>query len=260
MPVSNNLNKRPLNLRNFNALFKQKTVRSVRKARQKVDAYADELMSKGETTGKEFRFCIHRIERLARCVDLNYDASRFVDAAIELLVAQPWSSEMLTRLLRSSSPNPDQTKRLVELLLCEKRNIYDWQSFLLWQLIAIMNPFYKVDQIKQSARDAISEGRAVPYKAGAALYLGACGNIHDKRHLMRECGGVTSNMLSRAVAIATQKLKTASDKLRREEAVPEYYRESTDRYEGGDGPLRFFAPLSNLRASQIYNDLPCFYI
>ena len=243
----------------INALLAQKSVRSVRRAREKLDEMADELLQRGDTHGKEFKFCINRIERLARCEDISYDPARFVDAAIDLLVDQPWSTEMLVRLLRSSNLSLQQLARVVDLALCEERNIYEWQSYMLWQLIAINDPAHRRDEIKRAARDAVAGNKPVPFKAGAALYIGACGNVHDKRHLLQESSGTRSNMLLRSVAIASQQTQALTDRARRESVVPIHYRESTDNYPESRGTPQFFAPLPRIKASQIYDDLPCFY-
>ena len=243
----------------INALLAQKNVRSVRRARARLDALADRLLESGDTHGKEFKFCINRIERLARCEDIHYDPTRFVDAAINLLVDQPWSTEMLVRLLRSSDLSAQQEERIVDLALCEERNIYEWQSYMLWQLIAIKDPAYKRDEIRRAARGGVSGNRAVPFRAGAALYIGACGNTHDKRHLLQQSSETRSNMLLRSVAIATQRTSASTDRARRESVVPSHYLASTDDYLESIGTPQFFAPLPQIKASQIYDDLPCFY-
>ncbi|MDQ8209096.1 RNA-directed DNA polymerase [Coraliomargarita sp. SDUM461003] len=243
----------------INSLLAQRNVRSVRRAREMLDALADRLLESDDTHGKEFKFCINRIERLARCEDINYDPTRFVDAAIELLVDQPWSTEMLVRLLRSSNLSAQQEERVVDLALCEERNIYEWQSYMLWQLIAIKNPAHRSDEIRRTARDGVSGNRTVPFKAGSALYIGACGNSHDKRHLLQRSSETRSNMLLRSVAIATQRTNATTDRARRESVVPSHYLESTDDYLESIGTPQFFAPLPQIKASQIYDDLPCFY-
>lgn len=247
-------------LEEIDALFKQKNVRSVQKARVKLDTKADELLQHGETHSKEFKFCINRIERLARCEDIVYDSTRFIDAAIDLLVDQPWSTEMLIRLLRSSTLSHKQMGRIVELALCKNRNIYEWQSYMLWQLIAINDPNYRKDDIKRAARDAVAGSQRIPFRAGAALYIGACGNLHDKRHLLLQSAETRSNMLLRSVAIATQKIKTPASKTLRESVVPSYYQKSTDDYPKIKDTPQFFAPLPRLQAARIYDDLPGFYL
>lgn len=245
-------------LEEINALFKQKNVRSVRKAREKLDVKADFLLERGETQGKEFKFCIYRIERLARCEDISYDPTRFVDAAIDLLLDQPWSTDALFRLLRSSNLSSEQMERIVELALCDNRNIYEWQSYMLWQLIAINDPKYRKDDIKRAARRAVEGGQRVPFKAGAALYIGVCGSVYDKRHLLQQSTNIKSNMLLRSVAIATQKMSPGMDKTKREAVVPLHYLKSTDDYPELDDAPQFFEPLPRIKAAQIYDDLPGF--
>jgi hypothetical protein len=246
-------------LNEINELLAQKSVRSVRRARERLDTLAGELLTRGDTHGKEFKFCINRIERLARCQDIHYDPARFVDAAIELLVDQPWSTEMLVRLLRSSNLSSLQLERVVDIALCEERNIYEWQSYMLWQLIAINDPAHRRDEIKRAARDAVAGSKPIPFKAGAALYIGKCGNAHDKRHLLQQSSKTRSNMLLRSVAIASQQTNAATARALRDAIVPIHYRESTDNYPESRGAPQFFAPLPRITASQIYDDLPCFY-
>jgi len=247
-----------LRLEEIDELLRQRKVRSLRKAIPKLEAYADELSSAGQTNSKAFRFCINRIERLARCRDISYDASRYVDVAIELLIDEPWSTEMLIRLLRSADLTADQTARVVDLVMCERRNIYEWQSYLLWQLAAVLDPDEAKDRLKRSAREAVGSDRPIPYQAGAVLYLGTCGNAHDRRHVLRKCADTRSNMLLRAVAIATQK-PTARDTERRDTILPSHYRESTASLDRRGSAHSYFAPLPMLTAAKLYDDLPCFY-
>ncbi|MGJ8657662.1 MAG: RNA-directed DNA polymerase [Akkermansiaceae bacterium] len=241
-------------LEEIDALFQQKTVRSVEQARVRLDELANNLIANGETDNKEFRFCMYRIERLSRCSDIIYDSTQYIDVAIQLLINQPWSSDVIIRFLRSNDLSSNQVSRIIDITLCDRRNIYEWQSYLLWQLVAILNSEYRKNELKAAARDCIASSKAIPYKAGAALYLGFCGNIHDKEYLIDQCQHLRSNMLSRTLSIACytndQSLSTALYN----RIIPACYRNSSNS-DADD----YFSQLPQLRASQIYSDLPCFY-
>jgi hypothetical protein len=122
-----------------------------------------------------------------------------------------------------------------------------------------MNPNFKKDELKRAARDALSAGRSTSFKAGATLYLGVCGNQHDLHFMLQECANSRSNMLLRCATIATQNVKSAADIALRRAVLPKDYIESVDAFKKSDQETSFFSPLPRLTASQIYNDLPCFY-
>ena len=120
----------------IDALLNERKLSSARKVLPKLKLYTHQLIDEEKTNEREFRFCINRLERIARCKELDFDFTGIIDPVINLLESQPWSTDSVSRLLRSVDLSKEQVLRIVEFVNNEKKNIYDWQGYLCWQLIA----------------------------------------------------------------------------------------------------------------------------
>ena len=60
------------------------------------------LISEDKTLDREFRFCLNRIENVARCRETrnSFDFRIITDRIIEELVNRPYSTDTLTRYLK----------------------------------------------------------------------------------------------------------------------------------------------------------------
>ncbi|MBI2471731.1 MAG: RNA-directed DNA polymerase [Planctomycetes bacterium] len=159
-----------------------------------------------ETQDREFRFCIHRLEQIALCNEtrriFNFDG--ITDAIIDELVNQPFSSDKLVRYLKSVELSQKHLDSIAELLSDDSKNIYGWQSYLLWQLLVTHRRDdsdlrkLAIRNIKQKAKD--------PDIAGSALYLGACGAGKDRVFVAKNFSSFSSHLIQRNALIAVHEL------------------------------------------------------
>jgi hypothetical protein len=128
---------------------------------------------------KKFRFAIERLQRFSRTpllCDL-IDFSEIVKAIIERFEDNPWHTEIYIRFLMTLDKayiTTDLLDVLVPLITDRDKNIYQWQAYSIFKLLA----YHKIQNAnllqyaKQLISSALGKERA-PEVAGACLYLGS---------------------------------------------------------------------------------------
>ena len=248
----------------IDALFKAKRLTSLQKALPKLKSFTSELIKQGKTSNREFRFCTYRLEKIARCKELNFDFSHIKRPIIDLLHLQPWSTDAVVKILRSIKLNHKDVEKITSFFSDQHKNIYEWQAYLVWQLLAIITKKRKRKNrnLATLARKILKEpgNWHAPMNAGAILYLGACGTDGDKLKLLKCTKTVKSRMELRAITIATHK---AAKKHIEKYIYPHVSGEVRDEYDylrSSEIGFDYFEPLPNLSARELYDDLPGVYL
>jgi hypothetical protein len=86
----------------IDALWKSKAPASIKIALPLLRKMIIKLISEDKTLDREFRFCLNRIENVARCRETrnSFDFRIITDRIIEELANQPYSTDTLTRYLK----------------------------------------------------------------------------------------------------------------------------------------------------------------
>lgn len=140
-----------------------------------------EKINSKEYDTKDFRFCISRMSKLARCKDYTTPDGYFeniTDGIVESLVSCPTSTDRAYEYLCSVSLSEEHAGKIVDYLLDKNKSIYEWQNYWLWKLLVIhdINNTRIIDySIKILGESEIHDAE----KAGAILYLAKFGNIEQ---------------------------------------------------------------------------------
>jgi hypothetical protein len=169
---------------------------------------AEDLIRRGATQERGFRFCIKRFENLALCPELAVPKAYFdpmTDISIKELDSQPFSSDQIVRFLKAAPTSATQMADVAVLLRDHERCIYDWQNYLLWQLF-VYKKYSDPDLILIARRRAIREDRPAD-RAGAILYLGAMGSSGDRYLLSESFKSCTQHLVQRNALIAVHEVE-----------------------------------------------------
>ena len=125
-------------LAQIDSMWKSRSLLVVRRSFTPLQKLANSLIERGETQDRGFRFCVRRFERLALCDAISIPRDFFdpmTDACLAQLDEQPFSSDQFVRYLKATPTSDAQMEHVVHLLADNQRAIYDWQNYLLWQLL-----------------------------------------------------------------------------------------------------------------------------
>ena len=136
------------------------------------------IISKKQFDTKDFRFCITRMSKLARCNEYKLPTGYFTeitDGIIDSLFACPSSTDRAYEFLCSVKLSDIQKKRIESYLLEKKHSIYEWQNYWLWKLLIIQE--YKTEELYAISINALSdESYSDSEKSGMLLYLASFDN------------------------------------------------------------------------------------
>lgn len=165
-----------LELEQIDQMWKTRSEQVIRRSLGDLKRYTMRLIKERLTQERGFRFAIRRFENLALCNDFELESEYFtevVEASIQELDEQPYTTDQLVRLLKAAPVDASQLDRVVDFLRDPARSIYDWQNYLLWQLL-VYKQYFSDAAIELAMREA-ADGRGPGRRAGATLLLGASG-------------------------------------------------------------------------------------
>lgn len=255
MPLANRT------IEEIDALFKQRKYYGIRRALPKLRDYTHKLINESKTGEREFRFCINRLEKVARCQAFDFDFTGITGPVIDLLISQPWSTDSVVRLIRCIKLEDKQIRKIKEFLTDRKKNIYGWQGYLVWQLITMLGKMRKENdrKLRKFARNILDKKWKLPMKAGAILYLGACGTKRDRHHILRNFSRIRSRLLYRSVIIATQEMSKRLAHIYIYPYVSGVLKDACEYIRDPKFKTSYFEPLPPLRPRQLFDDLPNMY-
>lgn len=243
----------------IDALWRQRTVSSTRLALPKLHSYTKQLISEGKTNDREFRFCIYRLEQIARCSLLSFDFSGIIEPTIDLLISQPSSSDSVIRLLRAAPLQEVNVEKIRKLALDKRRNIYEWQGYLIWQLLTMLEKKQRrgMKDFRELAKRIMTQNWAPPMKAGATLYLGACGDDSDKLHFLKKFSrNASSRMLARSTVIASQEMSEKDLSQYLYPYIDLQNKVSSQMLRNSSVNGQYLEPLPDLHPKELFDNLP----
>ena len=188
---------------------KEAVVRSIRSL---VD-YAKELAEKGDTQDRAFRFCIKRLEILCLCEDVYIDSSQLSDlttCVIEQFDSQPVSTDQFVKYLKAVELEDKHIQKLIEFITDEKRALYSWQNYLLWQLFVLKN----VDEsvlIDHALSVLENDSSCEADKSGAALYIGRMASDENKKKILPKFKDCKSYLQQRNMLIGIHEIRYSKE-------------------------------------------------
>ncbi|MFA5197859.1 MAG: RNA-directed DNA polymerase [Patescibacteria group bacterium] len=255
--IENYIRKPNRKVEQIDQLFKSHRRSTVQQSFPLLKAYALELIRAKKTQAREFRFCIHRLEKIALCKEAKrgFDFKKITRSVIRQLSEQPCSSDSFIRYLKSVDLTPKNLKELVKIMLDREKNIYSWQSYLLWQLFVAHK--YSNTKLINLAKQIVKGTKSVPLLSGALLYLGACGSAEDRVYLAKRFKKLKHYITQRNGMIAIHELPYAPHI--RDKVQPFVRADIRGTYRAlQDASLRgnYFIPLEPINITELYRDLP----
>ena len=166
---------------------------------------------------KKFRFAIDRLQRFARTPFLNelINYSEIVIAIIDHFEDNPWHSEIYINFLMaidSKYIGKDLLDLLIPIITDPVKNIYPWQSFVIFKLLA----YHKIPdkELQQHAKKLIIEYEQLnkaPEIAGACLYIASVES--DAVDLIKDSfnnGKFRSRITTRSAVLCLQSIAPTS--------------------------------------------------
>lgn len=198
---------RDYELEKIESLYKTKKKTNIILAAVLIQSRFEEILTARDFDSRRFRACINRLERLARCEEF-IDLIRFRDfnsALIDALYDFPHCTDSISKFLLVSNFTKREYGKLERLFLSSKCRVYPWQRYLLWLLFSKRgySSATLVDEAKQMINDANSDSCE---KAGAAIYLGACGGSKGRIAVTRAFRYFRDCLSQRAGLIAVHEL------------------------------------------------------
>ena len=139
------------------------------------------LIEGQRTQGREFRFCINRLEKLALCDDLYVPEEFFRDITsfmVDGLIDNPSSTDQFVGYLAAVTTSGSDLSRIAEHLRNADRALYSWQNYQLWSLLARKG--YTDSKTLDYAAQLIAGSGDTATRAGATLYVGVKGDAGKK--------------------------------------------------------------------------------
>lgn len=188
-------------MKRINAAWQSKALGPISRSFQPLKQLTLRTLQDGKFDSREFRYCIGRLETLARCKEFEVPDSYFADITemvLSGLDASPVSTDYICRYLRAMPLSGDQLLLILTHLTDPGRSLYNWKNYRLWVLLTQKE--YRSPAALELAREIVRTREDDPTRAGATLYLGAVGELDD-RHLIAERFSSLSSFLGQRSAI-----------------------------------------------------------
>jgi hypothetical protein len=171
-----------------------------------------ELINDNKFEEREFRFCIYRLSKLARCKEYVVPTGYWDDITegiVKAISECPTSTDHVYDFLSAVGLSSKSVSAITDYLGDSDKCIYEWQNYWLWKLLVISNVRDTV--LLERARCISKNGPNIPNKAGAILYLAEFGQIDDKLAIMHSISKEDSPFLQRHKWLACKDLDWISD-------------------------------------------------
>lgn len=245
-------------LQEIDTLYKSKRIREVRKAVTKLQELASSLVKSGMVDSREFRFTVHRLVNIGRSKSFEMADPEFTDCVIGQLLDKPWCSDIMIKYLEVANLSGAQESCIADLVLDKTKYAYEWQCYLIWQLLARRG--IQTETLLKAAWSNMRVCDHAPVKASSLVYLAACGDSNDKYNLVKQNDPWVTPTVRRAFVIAVRETnKRELQKCRVSQETPDIQEEfETIR---GYSPLsgRYIQPIPEVSIADLFNDLPLNY-
>lgn len=161
----------------------------------------------GQVGSRTFRYCIRRLEVLARCPEFEVPDEYFSDITplvVDALSQHPAATDELARYIRAVPTTTENLESVSEILRDETRNYYTWQNYRLWVLL--VQKEYDVDALLDYAMDIVKTQGDNATRCGATIYAGVFGNKANRIEIAKRFGTLKSFIGQRAAILAVQEL------------------------------------------------------
>ncbi|SFJ53663.1 RNA-directed DNA polymerase [Bradyrhizobium sp. cf659] len=194
-------------MKRINAAWQSKSLKEISRSFVPLKELALSVLKSGGYDSREFRFCINRLETLARCSEFHVPAKYFEDLTPLVLAGlddAPVATDQICKYLRAVDLSQADLQTLFNHLTDSSRSFYNWKNYLLW--ILLTQKGFKTVAALDYARLLVSEREDDPTRAGATIYLGALGDTSDRARIAEHFKNLNTFLGQRSAVIAVQEL------------------------------------------------------
>lgn len=193
-------------LRYLQALWDTRKISSIKASFAPLRKLALKELRENNLMSREFRFAMNRLVLLAGCKEVSVPETFFSEIThliIDALPKQPSPTDKYVEYLERVPLDEDQIAKIVSFLINSDLNIYEWQSYRLWNLIGVRK--ISSETLISCALQQLDRNDG-PARAGATLFLGANGNQDQKQQIAIKFPKIETFIGQRAALIAMQEL------------------------------------------------------
>ncbi len=251
-------------LEQIDNLIATKRTREIQMAVTITMSYFDQVLKDEEKNKalnfRHFSFCISRLQLFAQVSSLRelIDFEKIVKILVPRFKTHPWLTDVYSKFLMSINSTYFTTELIDEigyLLLEKNKNVYSWQAFHLWKLLA----FHKIKRTNLLERAGIvvfdehSNSRTAEI-AAATLYISATGYNEYGARLLRyfNSNQFSDDLLKRCFVIALRKVNSNELDFRDDKELQRMHKELATNEEFP----QYVSPLPPLKLSKILRNLP----
>jgi hypothetical protein len=152
--------------------------------------------------------------------------------------------------------SPEQLAHVAKLVADHARAIYDWQNYLLWQLLVCKK--YAAPELIAVAQKRAAQLNRPADRAGAILYLGALGTEEDRLFVAKLFNTCDKHIVQRNALIAVHELEfNAGIKEHVKDHVMPSLQGTYKRLKD-DFPGQYFRPLPAVSVVSIYDEMSAY--
>lgn len=188
----------------LHSLWESRQIPLIKKSFDLLKSQTLKCLQHDHVNTREFRFCIGRLARLAGSPEIDAPASYFQeisDLLIRSIPDNPAATDQFVAYLERVSLTQDQKDLIIDFMIDDTLNIYEWQSYRLWLFVGAQG--IECERLKACALRHLAKPDG-PSRAGAVLYLGAFGSMEAKIEIASTFSNCTSFLGQRAALIALQ--------------------------------------------------------
>ena len=194
-------------LQQIDSIWQTRSLNPIRRSFPLLSELTKRELRNGEVGSRTFRYCIRRLEVLARCPEFEVPDEYFSDITpfvVEALSQHPAATDELARYIRAVPTTTENLECVSEILRDETRNYYTWQNYRLWVLL--VQKEYRDDALLDYAIDIVKTQGDNATRCGATIYAGAFGNKANRIEIAKRFGTLESFIGQRAAILAVQEL------------------------------------------------------
>lgn len=194
-------------MKRINAAWQTKSLKPISRSFIPLKKLALKILEARQYDSREFRFCISRLETLARCDDFHVPSEYFREITPLILAGlddAPVATDQICKYLRAVELTDEDLERILHHLSDPARSFYNWKNYQLWILLTQKN--YRSELALDLARQTLLERPDDPTRAGATVYLGALGSTNDRATIADNFKTLDTFLGQRSAVIGLQEL------------------------------------------------------
>ena len=194
-------------LQKIDSIWQTRSLRPISRSFPLLHNLTLQKLRNGEVSTRTFRYCIARLEMLARCPEFKVPTTYFASLTpfvISALPENPAATDELTRYLRAVPTNDTDLAAVARHLRDSNLNYYTWQCYRLW--ILLVQKSYRNADLLNFALGTIRTGDDDANRCGATLYAGAFGDDDNRVEIASRFHELDSFLGQRAAILAIQEL------------------------------------------------------